>query len=50
MGGGSGEQLSADGGCVNLSDGGRGEGEVLGGKICLLRDGRGVVGVLSHGF
>ncbi len=50
VGGGSGEQLSADGGCVNLSGGGRGEGEVLGGKICLLRDGRGVVGELSHGF
>ncbi len=50
VGGGSGKRLSADGGCVNLPGGGRGEGELPGGKICLLRDGRGVVGESSHGF
>ena len=51
MGGGSGEQLSVDEGCVDLPGGGKGEGgDVLGGRMSLLRDGRCVVGELGHGF
>ena len=51
MGGGSGDQLSAYEGCVNLPGGGNGEGgDVLGGRMSLLGDGRCVVGELSHGF